>query len=229
MNCKQTLTLLDDYLDGALESDERHAVAGHLGDCPDCHRALEAEQRLRSALRDLDAPEPDDEFFERALETAAGRARARRSRRRGLAVGGALAAGFVLVLTTQLLRPALDGIGQGPAMPTENRVAQTDDVPGISIALGEVHKVGLAIQAAMNIDQATFVIALPPGVELSGFPGQRIVRWQGRLKQGKNLLELPIVVNEGHGGILEARIEHDGKRSVYRVKMKTEDPARVAI
>ena len=228
MNCKQTRALLDDYLDGLLEGADRHAVAGHLGDCEACHRELEAEQGLRAALHHLHAPEPAEGFFDQALERAARQAQAQRSRRRGVIVGGALAASFVLVLTAQLLLPGLNVPSTtGPA--TTPAMARAQAVPDISIALGEVNKVSLAIHAAMNIDQATFVIALPPGTELSGFPGRRVVRWQGRLKQGKNLLELPVVVNEGQGGILEARIEHDGKRSVYRMKMDVKAASRITI
>ncbi len=229
MNCKQTRALLDDYLDGLLDGAERRAVADHLGHCEACHRELELEQGLRTALHRLHAPEPTEGFFEQALERAARQAQAQRSRRRGLIAGGALAASLVLAVTAQLLLPGLDAPSPaGPAATTAG-LARPAGIPDISIALGEVNKVSLAIHAAMNIDEATFVIELPPGTELSGFPGQHVVRWQGRLKQGKNLLELPVVVNEGRGGILEARIEHDGKRSVYRMKVAVKAPSRVAI
>ncbi len=228
MNCKHTLQLLDDYIDGLLDEADRRAMVQHLGGCQSCHDELDAEQALRRVLHDLPAPTPAPEFFDRIFSHAAEQAGQQRTRRRQWYMGGAIAASLTLALTAQLLLPGLQNpatapVSSGPA------IAQNEAIPGVNIALGQVHKVGLAIKAAMNIDDATFVISLPEGVELSGFPGQRVVRWQGRLKAGKNLLELPVVVNEGKGGVLEARIEHGQKRSVYRVKMAVSDPSRVAI
>ncbi len=228
INCKYTLQLLDDYIDGTLDEADRRALAQHLGSCQSCHDELDAEQSLRRALHDLPVPEPGADFFENVLAHAAGQAEQHRQRRRSVFMGGAIAASLTLALTAQLILP---GLQNQPAVATasEPAMAQNEAIPGVRIALGQVHKVGLAIKAAMNIEQATFVISLPQGVELSGFPGQRVVRWQGRLKAGKNLLELPVIVNEGQGGVLEARIEHGQKRSVYRVKMAVSDPSRLAI
>lgn len=78
MNCKELEDLLSPYLDGELDASQRSSVEQHLGDCPDCkraladlgamHEALQApalryhasdtlQQRLKIKLRDADARE----------------------------------------------------------------------------------------------------------------------------------------------------------------------------
>lgn len=49
--CQQIEVALVPYVDGAAASQERQAVEAHLGQCPDCRRAVEQQQAVRSAIR----------------------------------------------------------------------------------------------------------------------------------------------------------------------------------
>lgn len=211
MNCNDLHTKLDDYLDGLLSGEDAGALETHAGDCADCRMRLARERELRRALRALPVPDPDEGFFDRALARAAAQhTNVRPHRHRfsfGLgAVGGALAASLVLVLGWNMLR--------GPAeMPGHS------EIPGVSIALNEVREVSLVVESARNLDNTTFTVLLPEGVELAGFPSQREVSWQGPLVKGKNLLVLPIRASTAGGGELVAFVKHTEKRKTFRLRM----------
>lgn len=211
MNCDRLQARLDDYLDGELTAEEGHALEAHARDCGGCRARLARERELREALRRLPVPEPDEAFFDRALAQAASRRPRWVSRHHGLslgigAIGGALAASLVLVLGWNLL--------VGPSGSPAHQ-----EIPGLSIALNEVREVSLVVESARTLDNATFTVLLPEGVELAGFPSQREVSWQGRLVKGENLLVLPIRASAAGDGELVAYVQHTDKRKTFRLKM----------
>ncbi len=215
MLCEQVTHQLDDYLDLTLSQDEMTSIRQHIGACAHCHGQLAQAKRLRSLLHALPVAGPSEGFYEQAMEKARRQATQQQRRRWTLVSGGALAASFALIFAVGLFLPNMqqsslsqDAVSQG-----------ITKMPGISIALGEVHNVSLSINSAVALKDVVFSIDLPSGFELSGFPKQTTVRWQGRLEQGKNLLELPIIAHQIGGGVIEARVEHAGKHTIYRLNM----------
>lgn len=218
MQCEHVIHQLDDYLDLSLDQDEMASIRQHIGTCTRCHGELEQVKRLRSLLHALPFTGPSEGFFEQAMEKARRHAEQQKRRKWTLVSGGALAAGFVLVFAVGLMLP--NGQQRSPLAPLSQETAsQTLKMPGISVALGEVRNVSLSIDSAVALNDVVFSIDLPSGFELSGFPKQTTVRWQGKLEQGKNLLELPIIAHQLGGGVIKASIEHGGKHITYRLNM----------
>jgi anti-sigma factor RsiW len=50
-DCQKIAALLDDFVDGALNTADRQAVDEHVASCPDCRSELEAIQAVVHAAR----------------------------------------------------------------------------------------------------------------------------------------------------------------------------------
>lgn len=219
MQCEHVIHQLNDYLDMSLGQDETTSLRQHIGACTRCRGALEQAKKLRSLLHAMPIAGPSEGFFDRAMENARKHAEQQKRRRWTLLSGGALAASFTLVFAVGLMLP--NGQQRASFVPSSQDTGsqQAVKMPGINIALGEVRNVSLSIDSAVALNDVVFSIDLPSGVELAGFPKQTTVRWQGKLEQGKNLLELPIVANQLGGGVIKASVEHGGKHITYRLNM----------
>jgi hypothetical protein len=112
----------------------------------------------------------------------------------------------------------------GPAVTAPANPAATADRVA-RVALGEpqrVQPVRLVFRSPAALSGVTIVLALPEGVELSGFPGRRELSWRTDLQRGTNLLELPVRVS-GPGGVLTARLNlgEDSRAFSVRVQGQT--------
>ena len=117
---------LGGYVLGALEPDERDAVAAHLARCPECaaeHARLAGLPPLLERAEGLEIPAAPAAVEERLLDRVAREHRGRRARRRpGRAVGAWLTRGRALALGT------LAGAGLGAGV-TAFALAGGDDPP----------------------------------------------------------------------------------------------------
>jgi hypothetical protein len=205
MDCNGLNQRLDDYLDGLLNPEERAAIDNHAYVCTACRALLTRETRLQQTLRALPAPEPQEKFFDDAI----GRAIAHQ-RRRWHMPGIALAASILLVFAAHLwLKPGTTSI---------------QDIPGLAITLNQVQEINLVFESEHAMQNARFTIQLPEGIELTGYPHQREVSWEGGLAQGKNLLVLPVEAHSGHGGNLVAFVTHTGKKKDFVLRMEVLAP-----
>jgi anti-sigma factor RsiW len=204
MNCNDFTQWLDDYLDRELEPGQHAAMATHQQVCDRCRQRSEDEQGLRAALRHLPAPEPAEAFLEQALQRVTRPQRRRRSGRIGLA----LAASLILGISVTTL---LDNAGH-PA-------GSSARPPVMQIALNEKRDVKLVFDSATALDAAQLTLVLPAQVRVAGYPDRQRLSWVTRLKQGKNLLVLPVAAREFGHGRLVARIEHDGATKTFAVDL----------
>ncbi len=202
MNCTDITNSLDDWLDGDLPAGQVSDIESHAAACPSCRERLNRERALLERLRRLPAPEPDDMLFDRALATAIKQDHRHRLRR-WFGVGGALAASLILVigLTIQLQPEFHPGISD------------------LSVSLLNEHEISLVVESPLGLDNATFNVVLPPGIELTGFPEQREITWVGRLEPGKNLLALPVRIQAGYSGNIVTQIRHAGKQKTFTISM----------
>lgn len=216
MNCSTFDRRVNEYLDGALNPDEAVALERHAGECASCRALLAQERMLRRSLRELPAPEPSEAFFDRALAQAALDDRRRRGWNWRLpGIGLALAASVTLVFAVGVLYRS------GPV--------PVQDLPGIAIALNQARDVSLVFESEHAMANAHFTIQLPEGIEVSGYPGQRELSWEGSLAQGKNLLVLPVEAHSGQGGELVAAVVSTGKRKDFILRMDVLSPQEAPI
>lgn len=203
MDCTGFSRRIDDYLDGAATAEEAVAIERHANGCPACRSLLSREALIRGALRELPAEELTEAFVDRAFALAAAQPPWRRNWRMP---GLALAASIMLIFAVSLL--------------FRHGTPPMEDLPGLSIALNQPQEVSLVFESERVMENARFTIELPEGIELSGYPGQREISWEGRLAQGRNLLVLPVEARSGHGGKLVAQVTHTGQRKDFILRME---------
>ncbi|NQU07683.1 MAG: zf-HC2 domain-containing protein [Candidatus Abyssubacteria bacterium] len=65
MNCPDAKKLLVDYSEDTLSERKRRAVESHLSGCELCRGELSQIERLKERLSSMEAPEPDEKFWQR--------------------------------------------------------------------------------------------------------------------------------------------------------------------
>ena len=139
MNCDRAKSLLGWYFDDELNAADHKLVAEHLAHCADCARELAALVQLDHVTRQLAAPEPSPDAWERLASRLkafeAGRPARDRviRRRRFLLAGGVLAASVMGgTLIYQMLRRGSPANG-GLPLPAE--VSSQKDPVSVNLAL----------------------------------------------------------------------------------------------
>src|SRR5215469_1164631 len=203
MNCDELLT----YLDASAPAPAPQAALDHLSGCPSCRKAWRLAQETAASLKALPEPVVPAAFEERVLASAyraAGRRRPIRVRGWGLA----LAATFLMGIGVGVLLEVTHAGHRGGYILQDGTVM---------LAAGDTTTVNIALDAARPIQDVSFVVDVPAGMELAGHPGEPQVTWQGELRQGRNLLGLQLVAKAGAAGVLQTEIHHDGLDKVFQV------------
>lgn len=163
------------------------------------------DPELKDLLARCSAPAPPPGLFERALRHAVSGERQLRQSSRPLLLGfGALVAASVVILVVGSLAPNFLRPDAG-------------ELPMVSVNLYEPETVRLVFAAESPLAGATMTVRLPEGIELEGFPGEREIRWETSLEEGRNLLPLTLVATRPAGGALEARLQHDSRDRTFRL------------
>lgn len=196
MDCSEFRDQWSEWHDDRLAAEAGRAMAGHRSGCAACRRY---DHQMRAMLAGLAAlPLPGSTV----PETPA----ARSVRWRPLAVAAALVLAFGAGL---LVQQALDSGRAGQAVET------------VALEPGGTREVQLAFSTPRELESVEFAVELPAGVRLAGRPGERIVRWEGRLAAGRNRLRLPLELAPGTpGGELVARIRHASGTREWRVALE---------
>jgi hypothetical protein len=199
-------------MDDTLAAEYKAVLMAHHDQCSSCQTQLDQALQLRQALQSLPTPAPAPDFFPQAIQKAAA-AHQRRTLLRRTGFGSAIAAGLLLfALNLPLLQQA-----------DSYRPAAQDTPLLVTLALHETRDVRLVFNSDQALQNTRFTLQLPPEVELRGFPQQRQISWNGSLKQGQNLLVLPVIAQGSYGGDLTARIENAGKSKQFTVRLKVGD------
>jgi len=208
MMCDETVELLDEYIDGELSPDLRSRLAAHIAGCDSCRQELEALTRLRESLRNMRAKAPPAGFTEHVLRTAR---RHHMRRRAGVFAAGAAAAGLVIMLVAGLVRMMADD-PPGPAV-----------IQLVEMNVLEQRTISLAFNSPAEIDNVTFILDLPEGVELSGHPHTQELVWTDALSNGRNVLQLTLLGQKKMTGTLKASIEHAGRRREFSIPLQVRE------
>jgi len=215
VNCYSFQLLLDDHLDGALETQIETELSAHAVECAHCADLRRRAWQLRRSLQSLPVPPPDARYPERVLERAIATRTPEPRRSRGHAPGvpplwtaaGALVAVLAIAVGVWSVR--------------EPAPLHTDTLPVAHIQLAAtagVQPVRLVFRSDNALSDVTIELELPDGVELAGYPGQRRLVWQSNLQAGSNLLELPVLLH-GPGGVLTATLNHGAERRRFAVQV----------
>jgi hypothetical protein len=207
MNCETTTRYLDDFLDGALDSTKEQEIQSHINSCESCRKLVQRQQALGTALRELPVPRLRRDFAQFALNKT--RQQHAFQRKRKAAMGGAIAAGFALFFIVNLLVNA----------PVDNHSV----VPEVTLVKDQIHEIKLVINSKRSIEDATFSVQLPRNVALKGFPNQQAIRWKGHLRQGQNLLVLPVIAQGPVDGELITMIKEAEKQKAFHINIQMDE------
>ena len=174
----------------------------------DTNKQDQDDPEITALLKDYPMPEAIAGFFDQALVRATHEG-SRRQRNRWLVTGfgSAIAAGLALWV-----------IG-GFFLTTPDLPVADPTIPGITMTLEEPRTINLVFTSAEPLDTATLTVQLPPGIEMSGFPGQREVSWETSLDAGKNLLPLRLIATSSLGGEVLATLRHDDRGRTFRLRV----------
>lgn len=166
------------------------------------------DQEILALLKDYPMPEATAGYFDQALVRATHEG-SHRQRNRWLMAGfgSAVAAGLALWMI-------------GGFFLTTPELPQIDAaIPGITMSLEEPRTINLVFASTEPLYAATLTVRLPPGIEMSGFPGQREVTWETSLTAGKNLLPLKLIATSPQGGEVFATLKHDDRERTFRLRV----------
>jgi anti-sigma factor RsiW len=206
MTCTRINEQLDDYMDGILHDATTLDLDEHVDSCHACRSTVEAERDLRGLLKEYPVPTPDTAFFDQALARASHVGSSRQRNRWVMTgFGGAIAAGLIAWMIGGTLL-------QTPTDPAAS-------IPGVTMALEEPRIVNLVFSSATELTDAVLTVSLPAGIEIEGFAGQREIAWMTSLAAGKNILPLKLIATTPHGGELLARLEHEDRDRIFRIRL----------
>jgi len=217
VSCDLTDKLVDDYVDGTLAVEEQLSYRAHLDACMPCRRAVEDTRVLRQRIREYSndsAPSLDPAFVNRAMIRAVSDGR-KQDRKRFMLAGGACAAA---VLAVAWMLGGNADLSTGNETMADMQITDVS-VPSVTMTLDEARVVNLVFASNSALDNATMHIALPAGVEVAGFAGQREITWITSLKAGNNILPLQLVASTTDGGSVLATLRHRGNDKTFQVQV----------
>lgn len=218
MNCEQTQSQLDDYIDGLLSPLQEELVSSHCATCQSCAQSLKSRRMQKQVLRSLPVPATSDGFSNRVIKDALSAAEA------GQQPGGqprVRHSSFYKFATAAMLSAIVLWLG------FFSERQSTDNELYMVTVDNEVRTVKVAIDSTQSIDAVSMHVELSDNLELSGFGNKKQISWTTGLSEGVNVISLPIIgIAQGKGDIT-TRVRLNGKEKVMRIKTQYKAPGNV--
>ncbi|WP_040474395.1 anti-sigma factor family protein [Marinobacter algicola] len=215
MTCRQFHREVDSLVRGDLPPHEQEALQAHASTCVSCSELWEDEQRLQEGIMAQTVPEPDDDFESRVRAMALAGETPRNSMLRKTSLwASSIAAVLALgIFIGMQVGPVDTGMPDSDIADASGQAA-TDSVsePGSGT---ELKTVRLAFNSRKAMNNVTLTLELPPNAELAPFPGRQTISWTVDLKQGDNVLALPINVLFPGSGKLVAHLDDGTRRKTF--------------
>jgi hypothetical protein len=214
MTCEKTQTQLNDYVDGTLTVLQREVISKHCEKCKTCAESLEKLRAQIAALRSLPVPPASESFYQNVVANAVERAQQDQSAR-------VKHASFYKFATAAMISALVVWLGFIAVPQTEDRELYLVEVDN------EVRTIQVAIESEQTLDSVSMHVELSDNLELSGFGNKKIIKWSTGLREGVNVISLPIVgIAEGRGDIT-TRVRLNGKEKVMHIKTEYKLPGSV--
>ena len=235
MNCQETQSHIDDYLDGVLSPTQIRSLTAHCEQCGECAESLAQSQRVRQLLVNALVPPPSAGFVDRALQQAvqqgaeqvtqqqAGRTH-HDSHRQGFikGFGSAIAAGLALWAVVSLF-PAQQVTDTQTSGENLAQNVQNENENAISISLHESTSIKLAFHAAQAVQGATITISLSDNLEVVGYQNRQTLEWKTDLLAGDNVLTLPVKALSPIQGRIIAQVSHNKLQKSIELKLNVKN------
>ncbi len=125
------------------------------------------------------------------------------------------------VLGMALAASVVLGVALGVFLATQREPVQT-----VALTIDRPETVRLMFNSAKPLKAATVSLALPENVELVGYGGRRELSWQTDLREGGNLMQLPLIVRGATKEELVASLSHGGSSKMFRLKIEVDNAGR---
>ena len=197
MDCRYFALRVDDWLDGRLDAAEQEPLQLHLQNCPRCRQGHEDARALCVELRTLSAPAMRPGFAAQALAKAV-------AAPAGAVPAMALAASLVL------------GVGVAAIL----FAVRPEPAPTVTLSLQQPESVHLVFNSAKALQGATLSLSLPENLQIVGYGDRRELTWRTDLREGANLLQLPLVLHARAYGDFVAVLSHGASSKTFRLKIE---------
>jgi len=161
------------------------------------------------AVRKLSPPALHPGFIDQALSRATRPAAGAARPKWRPVLGMALAASLVL------------GVALGVFFAT-----RPDPVQAVALTIDRPETVRLMFNSAKPLKAATLSLAIPENVELVGYGNRRELSWQTDLREGGNLMQLPLIARGATKEELVASLSHGGSSKMFRLKIEVDNAGR---
>lgn len=209
MRCEDIEDLLNVHADTELTPAQRKDVDAHLATCDDCSTAWHAARALRRQ-RALPPPVPSAALIAKIAAISEARGVKKRASFWVAAIGGALAAGIVLV-AFDYYRTVVD--------------VRVRTVPSLTMSVNETRDVSVTIDSPEAFMDVEVRVLLAGGIELEGLHGRRELKWKTDLEPGINRLTLPIVASDSSGGKILVAVGQGDKQRAFVVQIDVDGNA----
>jgi hypothetical protein len=93
-------------------------------------------------------------------------------------------------------------------------------VQTVALAVEQPENVRMIFNSAKALQAATLSLTLPENIEIVGYGSRRELSWQTDLREGQNLLQLPLIAHGAVRDDLLARLSHGASTKTFRVKFE---------
>ena len=205
MNCIETQSKIDSYLDGDLSNNEKKLIDSHFSRCICCQQLFDDIEQLRKDLSLMPIVGPSAGFEERVLAEV--------RKQHAVQGGNKFTIGFVSAMAVSLMIWIVSSVFSTGFNSQQPQL--------INVAMNEVHTVRLMLDAPSDIAQVTLSLGLPENIRLKGYESKQQLVWQTRLNKGANILALPVTGIANGQGDLVAYVRYGETTKQFRIKFKT--------
>jgi hypothetical protein len=210
MHCADVEPMIEAYL--TVGAEPSADAIGHIRECELCRQRC-ADAALNRLLLSHSVPPPRPGFVDEVIRNAIDHHANETARRPQHLWMGALAASIIAC-----------AIAVGMLIDTNSNLWSTEPAARIALAPQQSKTVRVLIDSIANRDHATITIALADNLELEGFPEDRIIEWETSLKEGKNLLALPLRLKNGANSHFEVAFTDGATRKQLRIDVTVDNP-----